>query len=122
MIPGLLELPFLVAQIPAGFPSPADDYREEPLNIQQLVTRNPLATFFVRAHTHALPSRGIELGDLLVIDRSRTPSPGQVILAVEDGEIRLREMPSSGEIEVWGLVTYTLKELTNAYVRPHRLQ
>ena len=114
---GLIELPFIVDHIPAGFPSAASDYSEEPLNLHHLVARNPLATFFVRVHTHSLPKRGIELGDLLVVDRSRTPGAGEVILAVEEGEIRLQEMPRAGvEVEVWGAVTYVVRELSG--VRP----
>ena len=71
-------LPFLISRIEAGFPSPADDYREEPLDLKAFVVTNPAATFYVRAERGSLPARGIERGDLLVVDRSRRPQPGSV--------------------------------------------
>ena len=67
-----LELPLFSAQVPAGFPSPADDHIEGKLDLNEHLVRRPAATFFVRASGESMRGVGIFDGDLLTIDRSTT--------------------------------------------------
>ena len=70
----------------AGFPSPAQGYEDEPLDLHQLLVKRPAATFFFRARGGELHHEGIRDGSILVVDRSLTPSPGQLVVADRDGQ------------------------------------
>ena len=69
----------------AGFPSPAEQYLEPPLDLNELLVRRPAATFFVRVQGDSMIGEGIHDGDLLVVDRSLRPASGDVIIACVDG-------------------------------------
>lgn len=93
---GFLPLPIVASRISAGFPSPAEDWVEEKLDLNQLLIQRPSATFFVRVEGDSMLGAGIHPGDLLVIDRSVRATDGKVVLAVLDGEFtckRLRLQP-----------------------------
>ena len=121
--------PFFSATVPAGFPSPAEDYEEGPLNLQDLLVPRPASTFFVRATGDSMLGAGILPGDILVVDRSLTVRHGDIILAILDGEFTVKRLiqreglaflkpenelypviPLDGnrEFEVWGCVTATI--------------
>jgi len=116
--------------VPAGFPSPADDFMEPSLNLHQLVVKNPAATFFVRVVGDSMRNAGISSGDILVVDRSIAPREGKIVVAVVDGEFTVKRMhydadghivlapendayPSikiaeGSHFEVWGVVAYVI--------------
>ncbi|MDR0620480.1 MAG: translesion error-prone DNA polymerase V autoproteolytic subunit [Deltaproteobacteria bacterium] len=124
--------PLYLESISAGFPSPADDYVTDFLDLQRLVVKNPAATFFLRVSGDSMSGAGINDGDLLVVDRSKPAGQGSVVIASLDGELtvkRLRkrganlylapENPDYAEIDiteredtmVWGVVTYVVHKL-----------
>lgn len=65
----------------AGFPSPAEQYLETPLDLNELLVKRPAATYFVRVEGESMIGEGIHDGDLLVVDRSLRPASGDVIIA-----------------------------------------
>ena len=127
-----IALPLFTCPVSAGFPSPAEDYVEGKLDLNQYLIKHPVATFFVRVTGDSMIGSGIHSGDLLIVDRSLEAKNNKVIIAVVDGELlvkRLRiqkkqimlvadnpEYPSlviQGEMnfEVWGVVTNVIHPL-----------
>ena len=76
----------VVGSVVAGFPSPAEQYLEPPLDLNELLVKRPAATFFVRVEGDSMIGAGIRDKDLLVVDRSLTPANGDIIIASVDGE------------------------------------
>ena len=70
----------------AGFPSPAEQYQEPPLDLNELLVKRPAATYFVRVEGDSMIGAGISDGDLLVVDRSLSPADSDVIIASVDGD------------------------------------
>lgn len=116
--------------VPAGFPSPAQDYYDGEINLNEHLIRNRPATFIVRVAGESMSGAGICGGDELIVDRSLTPIDGNVVIAVVDGEMvvkRLRfaaggrpelhpenpEFPviRPDELTVWGVATTCLHHL-----------
>lgn len=119
----------LSLHVQAGFPSPADGYVENQLNLHELVVQHPAATFYVRVSGDSMRDVGIQSGDLLVVDRSLEPSDGKIIVAVVNGEFTVKRIkvgpkgitlvaengnfpdlavsPES-DFHVWGVVTYVI--------------
>jgi DNA polymerase V len=126
-----VALPLYTCPVSAGFPSPAEDYIEGKLDLNQYLIKNPVATFFVRVTGDSMVGAGIHSGDLLIVDRSLEPRDGRVVIAVVDGELlvkRIRikrgrislvaENPSypplileEQSFEVWGVVTNVIHPL-----------
>ena len=120
--------PLLATPVPAGFPSPADDYIEGRLSLDDHLVRNPAATFLVRVQGHSMIAAGIHDGDLLVVDRAVAPTDGSVVVAVVDGAFALKRIgrdpagrlalaPASEEgairlsdprLELWGVVRWAV--------------
>jgi DNA polymerase V len=126
MEPLRLALPLFANRVPAGFPSPADDYVEDTLDLNQQLVRNPAATFFVRVQGNSMTGAGIFDGDTLVVDRAITPRSGNIVVAVVDGELTVKrlfqrqgktrllpenpefapiEFTDGQELVIWGVVT-----------------
>ena len=84
--------PLLASRVEAGFPSPADDYVERALDLNEELINRPAATFFLRAGGRSMQEAGIHDGDLLVVDRSITAEPGMVVGAVVDGEFTVKRL------------------------------
>jgi DNA polymerase V len=84
--------PLLATPVPAGFPSPADDFVERRLSLDDHLIRNPESTFLLRVAGDALAADGIHDGDLVVIDRALPPTAGSVVVAVVAGEFALRRL------------------------------
>ena len=124
---------FVEGTAACGFPSPADDYLDHPLDFNELLIRNPAATFAVRLASDSMTGAGLFPGDIAVIDRSVTPTPGCIVLALLDGEFTIkRYRPRDGTIvlqaenpafpdievtaerafEVWGVVTRSIRMLS----------
>lgn len=120
------ELPLFQATISAGFPSPADDYIDKSLDINELLIKHPAATFFVKVSGDSMVKAGIQSGDLLVVDRSLEPTDKKIVIAVINGELtvkRIRKMKGElflvpenenypsieisefADFEIWGVVT-----------------
>ena len=122
-----LELTFIDALVSAGFPSPALDYKEEPLNLGDLLITNRAATYTMRVNGNSMEDANLFDGDFLIIDRSITPQDGLMAVCYLDGcfvvkTIRriknqlflLSENPAYKPIEIsefndltiWGIVTW----------------
>jgi DNA polymerase V len=76
-----------VPRLSAGFPSPAGDYAEGPCDLNELLIRNPSATVFTRVDGDSMEDARIFHGDILVVDRSKPPLPGRIVVAAVDGEL-----------------------------------
>jgi DNA polymerase V len=85
-----IELPLFLESVSAGFPSPADDYLENKLDLNQHLIKNPPATFFVRVTGDSMVDAGIYSGDILVVDRSLNPKDGNIVIAVINGELTVK--------------------------------
>ena len=108
------RLPLFLARVlagrPTGFPSPADDFIENRLDINAHLVKRPAATFFVRVQGNSMQDAGIHDGDILVVDRSLEPASGKVVVAAVDGELTVKRL------EIRGGVMRLLPE--NAAYRP----
>jgi len=121
-----------VETIKAGFPSPADDYYESHLDLNELLIKNKASTFFAKVSGNSMEKAGISDGDILIIDRSIEPSDGKIAVCFIDGEFTLKRlhiknnecylMPENdnykpikitpeNEFIIWGIVTYVIKKL-----------
>jgi DNA polymerase V len=127
--PGRVLLPLFGHRVTAGFPSPADDYVEDRLDLNELLVQRQEATYFLRVKGDSMVGAGIHPGDLIVVDRSIDPQDGHVVVAEVNGELtvkRLRQvdgMPElhpenpaypvirfqeGQELRIWGVVTSTV--------------
>jgi DNA polymerase V len=127
-----LALRLFLCRVPAGFPSPADDYLDEFLDLNQKLITNKSATFLARAEGNSMQGAGIFSGDLLIVDRSLKPVPGKVVVASLNGELvvkhyslregqpfLLSENPSYApiplnedhELVIWGVVVHCIHTL-----------
>jgi DNA polymerase V len=91
-------------RISAGFPSAAEGYEDEPLNLHDWLVRRPAATFFYRVQGNVLRGEGIRHGSLLVVDRSIVPKLGRLVLAEEDGVFTVRRYRPRTTMTVCGVV------------------
>ena len=85
-------LPLFSYSVRAGFPSPADDYTSESLDLNEHLIAHKEATFFLRVKGNSMIGAGIHDGDLLVVDRSITPTHRKVVIAVVDGEFTVKRL------------------------------
>lgn len=120
------------ANVPAGFPSPAADYVEGRIDLNDILVPHPSATFTVRISGHSMVRAGIHDGDLALVDRSLTARHDDVVVAVLDGELTCKRLliragrtylaPDSDDgvfravdvsgredFSVWGVVTSTIR-------------
>ena len=125
-------VPLVESSAEAGFPSPADDYLDQPLDFNELLIENPAATFAVRISGESMTGAGLYPGDIAIINRARRPANGNVILALVDGDFTIKryrnrggqirltpENPAFPDIpitadsafEVWGVVTHSIRML-----------
>ncbi|EPF17584.1 DNA polymerase V subunit UmuD [Cedecea davisae] len=131
----IIELPLFLERVPCGFPSPAQDYVEESLDLNKLVVKHPSATYFVRVSGDSMVGAGIGDGDLLVVDRSLSAEHGDIVVAAVAGEFTVKELQTrpllrlvphnadyapieflaEEELQIFGVVTFTLK--ANKHVR-----
>lgn len=125
-----MMLPIAAGFIHAGFPSPAEDFEVNRLDIAQILIQHPQSTYFWRARGISMRDKGIDDGDLLVVDRALRPQHGHIVVASVDGEFTVKELfqrsgrmrlkaanptfpdiiPKDGQtIEIWGVVTSGIK-------------
>lgn len=95
------QLPQLLGDVVAGFPSPAAQYTEEPLDLNALLVKRPAATFFVRASGNSMINAGIFDGDILVVDRSLIPADGAIVIACIDNEMTVKYLRLEHNGNAW---------------------
>jgi DNA polymerase V len=121
--------PLFAGPIAAGFPSPADDYIEQHLDLNDHLIDHPAATFLVRVSGDAMTGASIHDGDLLIVDRALEPVDGRIVIAAVNGELTVKRLawrdgaawlvpknpayaplPLSEDLEgvIWGVVTRVL--------------
>jgi DNA polymerase V len=125
-------LPLMLAGVQAGFPSPADDFIDKRLDLNEHLIQHPAATFFVRAAGDSMLGAGIHDGDLLVVDRAVEATAGRVVMAAIGGELTIKRLERKGErlllapanpdypsfdvtaredFEIWGVVTHVIHKV-----------
>ncbi|MCY4051565.1 MAG: translesion error-prone DNA polymerase V autoproteolytic subunit [Gammaproteobacteria bacterium] len=82
-----LKIPYYLDSVQAGFPSPADDYMDKKLDLNEHLIAHPAATFYCRVSGSSMQSAGIFDGDLLIVDRSLEPEHMNIVVAIVDGEM-----------------------------------
>ena len=102
--PSSVRLPLLSRPVHAGIPSPAADYEQTPLNFHHYLVQDEPATFPMRVTNDAMIDAGIHPGDVLVVDRGRTPHHGNIVVAELDGGFVVREFRLSKDGERMALV------------------
>jgi DNA polymerase V len=127
-----LELPYIASGIKAGFPSPAADFDESKISLDNVLVKNREATFYAKASGSSMIGAGINDGDILVIDRSIEPQNNKVAVCFIDGEFTIKRiqvekeciylMPENpkfnpikvtddNQLIIWGIVTYVIKKI-----------
>ena len=89
--------PLYLSPVVAGFPSPADDHIDGGIDLNQLLIKNPPATFFVRVDGDSMINAGIVAGDVLIIDRSKRPRHRNIVIAAVDGEFTVKRFMRRGK-------------------------
>jgi len=123
--------PLFLCGVSAGFPSPADDYIDRRLDLNDLLVKNPPATFFVKVAGDSMKNAGINDGDTLIVDRSIEPAHGKIVIAVVNGELTVKrlatangccrlvaenpdypplELSEETQCEIWGVVTSVIHQ------------
>lgn len=125
------QIPFYSDPVKAGFPSPAQDYVERTLDLNELCIRHPNATFFVRVEGDSMIEAGIYDGDVLVVDRSVDAEHGDIVVAAVGNDFTVKELctrpslcllprnpayqpirPRSGEeLNIFGVVTNVIRQM-----------
>lgn len=125
-----LVLPMVTGSVRAGFPSPAEDFHVERLDLSSILITHPQATFFLRLRGDSMRDAGLFDGDLLVVNRALKPVHQDVVVGVVDGEFTCKSLwlkygriklvaanptypeivPKDGQtIEIWGVVTASIR-------------
>ncbi|AEG00399.1 LexA family protein [Methylomonas methanica] len=126
------RLPLFAGKVSAGFPSPAADYVDKTLDLNDLLVQKPAATFFVRAQGESMLGAGIHPNDILVVDRSLKPMSGKIVICALNGELTVKRLVFDNqqwklraenpvypdfmltdelELVVWGVVTNVIHAL-----------
>jgi DNA polymerase V len=120
--------------VQAGFPSPADDYMEEKLDLNRFLIKNPSATFYVKVEGVSMVGAGIYPKDILIVDRSLRAKNNDIIIALVEGEFTVKRLSLQGDtvllvaenavykpldvsgtdFQVWGVVTYVIHNPKNS--------
>ena len=128
----LETVPYILSRISAGFPSPADDYIENNLSISELLIKNQLSTFLMKASGESMIEAGINDGDVLVVDRSLEARSRDIVIAIFEGNLTVKRLiiKADGsailksenplykniliseytELEIWGVVTSAIHQ------------
>ena len=127
-----VSLPELLALVPAGFPSPADDYTDRFLDLNDYLINNKAASFYIRVAGESMRGAGIMPGDILLVDRSVDPVHNRIVVAVIDNEMTVKklrfrenkvflvsenpefkpiEITGEMDVHVWGVVSAVIRKL-----------
>ncbi len=119
----------------SGFPSPAEDYLDIRIDLNKELIIHPSSTFFLRAKGHSMTRSGINNGDLLIVDRSLDPIPGNIVIALLDNSFTLKRLTNKkgvplletdpaietpvdlshcNNVQIWGVVVYSIHYLNLA--------
>lgn len=125
------EIPFYSNKVPAGFPSPADDYIDAKIDLNAFIIKHPASTFLVRASGDSMKNAGIHSNDVLIVDKSIEPVHGKIVIAAINGELTVKrlycknkkimlmaenenykpiDITHEQDLVIWGVVTYVLHE------------
>lgn len=125
-----LNIPLAIEKISAGFPSPAQDYTDRALDMNEHLIKNPFATFIVRVASLSMRDAGIDIDDELIVDRSLDPKHRDIVIALIDNDFTVKRLMidsdqkwlkaenpdfesiflSEGqELIIWGVVTRVIK-------------
>ena len=125
-------IPLIGVKIPAGFPSPADDYVEGKVDLNNMVIKNQDSTFYMKVEGDSMIDANINDGDVLVVDKSIEPVHGKIVIAILDGEFTVKTLYNKDgiiklvpanpnyeeiilgeyqELNVWGVVTFVLHKI-----------
>ncbi|GAO36709.1 DNA polymerase V [Sulfuricella sp. T08] len=125
-------IPLMSHSVRAGFPSPADDYVEKRIDLNEELIQHREATFFLRVRGHSMVGAGIDDGDELIVDRAIKPEHGRIVVAAVDGELTVKrfyqrggavklvaespefpdiELKDGQEMVIWGVVTKIIKSV-----------
>jgi DNA polymerase V len=126
------EIPLFSSAISAGFPSPAENYLDEAINLQQFLIKNAAATYLLRVRGNSMCDANISEGDILIVDRSVKPGVGQIIIGLLDNEFTVKRLikknnqyylqpenpaypviplPDESQFQVWGVVTWCIHKI-----------
>ena len=126
------ELPLYLSRIKAGFPSPADDYLDKKLDLNEHLIKHPASTFFVRVKGDSMIGAGINSGDMIIVDRSIKPKDKKIVVAVVNGDFTVKRFHEKGDkqflisenpdyqpieitegmdFEVWGVVIHVIRSV-----------
>lgn len=128
----IIPLPFFSYLVPCGFPSPAADYIEQRIDLNELLVSHPSSTYFVKATGDSMIEAGISDGDLLVVDSSRNADHGDIVIAAIEGEFTVKRLqlrptvqliPMNGAyrpipvgsedtLDIFGVVTFIIKAVS----------
>ena len=124
-----IKLPLYISSIKAGFPSPADDYIEKNLDLNDFLIKHPSSTFFLKVEGESMIDAGIHSGDILIVDRSLEPKNNKIIIAALNGELTVKrikkyksklflvpendkyepiEITKEMDFSIWGIVTFVI--------------
>jgi len=127
-----LNIPLFASRVQAGFPSPADDLCEGTLDLNEYLVPHKASTFFVRVTGESMTGIGIFPGDMLIVDRSLTPTYGRIVIAILNGELTVKRLEKEGnrvllcaenedypdikvsesdDFTIWGIVTNVIRSL-----------
>jgi len=131
-IQGNIKLPYVEEGISAGFPSPADDFKNKRISLDKELIRDESTTYYARVSGESMIGAGLDNNDLLVIDKSITPRDGKIAVCYIDGEFTVKRlnmtkeciylMPENDKYKpikvtkdkqllIWGIVTYVIKKV-----------
>ena len=123
------RFPLLNDSVSAGFPSPADDYTEENIDLNEHLISNPFSTFFLRVKGESMINAGIKDKDLIMVDKSLIAKPGDIVIAMIDGEFTIKRLSIKNDelylkaenhnypdfsfknhidVQIWGVVIYSI--------------
>ena len=123
------RIPLLNDSVSAGFPSPADDYTEETIDLNEHLISNPFSTFFLRVKGDSMINAGIKDKDLIIVDKSLIAKPGNIVIAMIDGEFTIKRLSIKNnelylksenhnypdfrfknhiDVQIWGVVIYSI--------------
>ena len=123
------KIPLLTDSVSAGFPSPADDYTEENIDLNEHLISNPFSTFFLRVKGESMINAGIKDKDLIIVDKSLIAKPGDIVIAMIDGEFTIKRLSIKNnelylksenhnypdfkfknhiDVQIWGVVIYSI--------------
>ncbi len=127
-----VQLPFVKDGINAGFPSPANDFAEDFVDLNKELIKNPNSTFLARVRGKSMVGMGLDNGDVIIIDKSLEPAHRKVVICVVNGEFTIKRVkkdsdfywlvPYNSEFNpikvtpendfiIWGVVTYIIKAM-----------